>query len=78
MVQAARQQLRMAAEEVSSQIMVVGATRKKQRLMGALELVCRVKAAKDLHTQLKWAGLPGSGGLGGWGTGGVVLFGEGG
>lgn len=53
MVQAARQQLRMAAEEVSSQIMVVGATRKKQRLMGALELASRVKAAKDLHAQLK-------------------------
>jgi hypothetical protein len=55
MVQASRQQLRMAAEEVAAQMQVVGATRKKQRLMGALELASRVKQARDLHHSLKCA-----------------------
>lgn len=54
MVQASRQQLRSAAEEVAAQIQVVGATRKKQRLMGALELASKVKKAKELHLLLKW------------------------
>ncbi|KAI8472247.1 MAG: hypothetical protein J3K34DRAFT_519870 [Monoraphidium minutum] len=53
MVQGARQQLRMAADDVSAQITIVGATRKKQRLMGALELASRVKQAKDLEVALK-------------------------
>jgi len=52
-VRGARQQLRAAAEDVASQVQVVGATAKKRRLMGALELAAKVKQVKDLHLVLK-------------------------
>jgi hypothetical protein len=53
MAKASRTQLRAAREDVASQILVVGATRKKQRLMGTLELAAQVGVAKDLGLYLK-------------------------
>jgi hypothetical protein len=53
MARGARQQLRAAADDVAAQIGVVGSTRKKQRLMGALELAAHVRRVRELPLLLK-------------------------
>lgn len=53
MAQAARRQLRGAADDVAAQVAVVEWTRKKQRLMGALDLATRLQQVWDLPANLK-------------------------
>ncbi|GBF88123.1 hypothetical protein Rsub_00835 [Raphidocelis subcapitata] len=53
MVQAARHQLRAAADDVAAQVAVVESTRKKQRLIGALDLATRLQQVWDLPANLK-------------------------
>jgi hypothetical protein len=52
-IQSSRTQLKLAAEEVQSQIKVVAYTRKKQSYMTALEACTKIKKAKDLPALLK-------------------------
>lgn len=47
--------MRQAADEVQRHLRVAAQTRRKQSYMQLMEVVLKVKAAKDLHKSLRWA-----------------------